>query len=165
MTLSELLVSASLVGLIVGWSLPALSDFVIRQALTSQANTIIGLVHQARAEGAYFSDMLICSREQRCSAFNQPASGLILVADRSGNRQLDVGDTIVQELQLPEGMSVQWRSFRNRAWLHINRYGVAYYQNGHFLLCYRGLAHKVILNRQAKSRRTRDVFTSRHCPE
>ena len=132
--------------------------------VVAQANRVLGTIHEARAEGAYRSAMLICSASSQCDNFRGPSTGLILVADHNNNLRLDNGDTLLEELLMPEGMTIEWRSFRMKPWLRINRFGVAYYQNGHFLLCYRGQARKVVLNYQAKARVQREPADPARCP-
>ena len=163
-TLVEMLTSLACLGLLLAATLPSMGDFIARQTLISKGNQILGLVHQARAEGAYRFPVLVCSSTGRCRDFQSPAPGLILIADRNDDRQLGPEDQILHQIDLPKGMTVQWRSFRNKPWLRINRRGVAYYQNGHFLLCYRGFAGRVILNRQARARRTSGSIEPEACP-
>lgn len=163
-TLLELIATLACLGLLVAATLPSFENFIARQYLISQGNQILGLIHLARAEGAYRYPILVCSAASRCEDFRTPSDGLILVADINDNRALDPEDDILHEMRLPEGMTVQWRSFRNKPWLRINRRGVAYYQNGHFLLCYRGEAGKVVLNYQARARQAPGPSDPGRCP-
>ena len=151
-TLIELLVWMTVLTVVTSTSVPMMQRLLASERLTANANQVLAMIHMARAEGAYRSPMLICSGQGGCDSFRQPDDRLVLIADLNNNRALDSGDETLSELALPDGMTVQWRSFRNHPWLRINRFGVAYYQNGHFLLCYRGQARKVILNFQAKAR-------------
>ena len=162
-TLAELLAGLLIMSILASISAPMMTNLVTSHRLTASANRLLGMIHLARAEGAYRSAMLICSHQGQCEDFSTPDNSLILVADRNNSRSLDHGDRLIEALVLPEGMTAQWRSFRSRPWLRINRDGVAYYQNGHFLLCYRGMARKIILNFHAKPRVSRDT-SSHNCP-
>ena len=154
---------SSILAILVLISAPAFKELVTTHRLAAGANQVLGMVFTARAEGAYRSNMLICSDLGQCDAFEEPDRRLILIADHNGNNTLDNDDDLISSLTFPAGMTVQWRSFRRLPSLQINRHGVAYYQNGHFLLCYRGQARKVILNFQAKARVSKST-NSRHCP-
>lgn len=162
-TLLEALTTTSILTTLTMLAVPVIQDLLISQQLRANANQVQSMVFTARAEGAYRSNMLICSGKGRCESFDEPDNRLILVADKNANAILDQSDKVIEELSLPQGMTIQWRSFRNLPSLQINRFGVAYYQNGHFLLCYRGHARKVILNFQAKARVTTEA-TTKHCP-
>lgn len=164
MTLVELLVCLGIVTLGLALSLGPWQTFVTRYALTAQANTLTGLVHAARGRAAGALPILLCSRMGKCNDFLTPDDAIILVRDLNRNFAFDQGEPMETALTLPQGMTVQWRSFRAKPWLHFNSRGVAYYQNGHFLLCYRGKAKKVIVTRQARPRvKPGDADISR-CP-
>lgn len=162
-TLIELLICLVIAGLLAATAAPTMSRLLDDVRLTGSTNQLLSLLHAARAEGAYRSAMLVCSGRGKCQEFRKPDNQLILVADRNDSQSLDSSDEIVTTMTLPDGMTVQWRSFRNKPWLRINRYGVAYYQNGHFLFCYHGQARKVILNYQARARIS-DEGPNKHCP-
>lgn len=162
-TLIELLTALTLLITLIATALPSFRRLLTSQQLGANANQVLAMIFTARAEGAYRSDMLICSGQGRCKDFSLPDNQLILVADRNSNQQLDDGDDVIHRLTLPPGMTIQWRSFRGLPALRINRHGVAYYQNGHFLLCQGGQARKVILNFQAKARVSSPAPTT-HCP-
>lgn len=162
-TLIELLTATAILATLIAAGAPMMRDLMTSQKLAANANQLLAMIYTARAEGAYRSDMMICSAQGNCSAFDEPDNHLILVADRNSNDIRDSSDEIINHLNLPPEMTVQWRSFRGLPSLRINRYGVAYYQNGHFLLCYRGKARKVILNFQAKARVSSNAST-KNCP-
>lgn len=162
-TLVELLTAMAIMVSLAVASVPMMRDLVTSHRLAANANQVLVMIFAARAKGAYRSNMLICSALGNCSAFDEPDNHLILVADHNSNDVLDSGDEIISHLNLPQEMTIQWRSFRGLPSLRINRYGVAYYQNGHFLLCYRGEARKVILNFQAKARVSNQV-SPENCP-
>lgn len=152
MTLAELLVALAILALVTGWAVPRLDTVLVRQSLVAHANQLAALIHGSRGRAIGRAPILICSRNERCATFLQPADGLLLVYDLNDNGRLDASDEVELGLDLPRGMTVTWRSFRGRPWLRIDRRGVAYYQNGHFLLCYRNHGRKVIVNYQALPR-------------
>lgn len=163
-TLMELMAGLLILSILASISAPLMSHLINSHRLAASANQMLGMIFTARAEGAYRSAMLICSGKGQCANFSTPDNTLILVADRNNSRSLDQGDDLMETLTLPSGMTAQWRSFRNRPWLRINRYGVAYYQNGHFLLCYHGLARKITVNYHAKARIDPNASTD-NCPD
>ena len=164
-TLIELIICLVMVAAALAFSAGPWQRFVVRQALTAHANTLTGLIHSARGRAAGAVPMMLCSRAGHCEDFRTPDNALILVQDRNRNFSIDEGELLETALSLPQGMTVQWRSFRSKPWLHFNSRGVAYYQNGHFLLCYRGKAKKVIVTRQARPRVKPGDADNRRCPD
>lgn len=165
LTLVELLVCLAILGLGLAMAAGPWSRFVTRYALTAEANTLTGLIHSARGRAAGARPLMLCSRKGACAEFSDPAEALILVRDLNRNFSIDANEPVETALALPQGMTVQWRSFRAKPWLHFNSRGVAYYQNGHFLLCFRGMAKKVIVTRQARPRVKPGDADNRRCPD
>lgn len=164
LTLLELMIAMTLFIIVTGFAIPAFSSAIVSSQLTSNTNALVGLIHQARAHGAYHANVLLCAKDHACQQFPSSTDQLILIEDKNRNQRFDANETILTQLSLPKGMTIQWRSFRRKPWLAINRLGVAYFQNGHFLLCYKGMARKVVLNYQAKTRIEREVIDTSRCP-
>lgn len=152
LTLPELLVALSIVAVVAAWTAPGMRALLTSQTLVSRSNQLVALIHSARARAVAAAPVLICSRAEHCETFHEPSDALLLVRDLNDNRRLDEEDEVELGVELPDGMTVMWRSFRGKPWLRINRRGVAFYQNGHFLLCYGGKGRKVIVNYQALPR-------------
>ena len=163
-TLPELLLCCTLLGVMCGLALPALGQFVDRQAVVARANNVLGLVRLAKASAAARGPVLLCAQGTDCGTFPTHSGGLKLVLDSNDNRRHDKDEAVLYQLMLDKGETISWRSFRGRPWLRINSRGVAWYQNGHFLLCRQSVARKVILNRQGRGRVAPAGESRRRCP-
>lgn len=155
LTLPELLFGMIIMIIVIGFAWPGMDSLLVRQSLISKANQLAGLIRSARARAVASEPVLICSRRERCASFKEPAGALLLVRDLDDNRLLGNADEVETGIELPDGMTVLWRSFRAKPWLRINRRGTAWYQNGHFLLCYREKGYKVVVNYQGLPRTER----------
>ena len=152
LTLPELLISFTILSLVISMSAPPLGRFMDDQASVARANTVVGLLRQARASAAALGPVLVCAEGSDCQSFDGPARGLKLVHDSNNNRRHDDGDTVLDRIQLADNESVHWRSFRMKPWLRYGHRGVSWYQNGHFLLCHDKAARKVVVSTQGRGR-------------
>lgn len=163
LTLVELLVVLAVVVILALATGPGLSDVLRKQALVSHANNIVGLIYRARAAAIGSDPVLVCVAPGDCST-HRSGTALQVVQDHNRNGRLDDPSELKDRLTLRKGMTVQWRSFRNKPWLRFNARGVSYYQNGHFLLCLDGTAIKVVVTRIGRPRVERQDPKDRLCP-
>ncbi|MBZ2190526.1 prepilin-type N-terminal cleavage/methylation domain-containing protein [Alcanivorax sp. JB21] len=150
-TLPELLIGLCLMALLANMALPAMRDLATRQSLIAQSNALTGLLYRARIAGAENGGALVCALGSDCEEFDISTGVLVARAAGTTSHPGPMGETI-DSLILPEGMTIQWRSFRNRPWLHYGAHATSYFQNGHFLLCYRGRASRVVVTRIGRPR-------------
>tara|TARA_R110002073_G_scaffold336542_1_gene534902 strand:+ start:9465 stop:9896 length:432 start_codon:yes stop_codon:yes gene_type:complete len=128
-----------------------LRDFLPKQKLISRANNLIGLIYLAREQAAGNAPTLLCAIDSDCNEFTV-AAGLELIRDSNGNFSKDGNEEVLREFRLPEGMTIEWRSFRKKPWLRFDSDARAWYQNGHYLLCMNNYGLKVIVTRIGRPR-------------
>ena len=150
-TLPELLIGLCLMALLANLALPAMRDMATRQSLIAQSNALTGLLYRARITGAKNGGALVCALGSECDVFDVSAGVFVARAAGTTSHPGPMGEAI-ELLVLPEGMTVQWRSFRNQPWLHYGAHATSHFQNGHFLLCYRGQASRVVITRIGRPR-------------
>jgi Tfp pilus assembly protein FimT len=164
-TLPELLITTAILMILAGLTMPAMTRFLDEQASVARANTVVGLLREARASAAARGPVMVCAANSDCRHFDGPHKGLKLVHDRNNNRRHDSDESVLKRVQLAENESIQWRSFRMKPWLRFSHRGVAWYQNGHFLVCHAGAARKVIISTQGRARVAPAGKTARQrCP-
>lgn len=164
LTLIELLIAVAMLSIMASLAAPAWQKFAARQALVAQSNALVGLIYQARSDATEKGAVLICAGQGDCAEFGDHDNSLRVFLDSNDNRRFDQPDQLLAYWQGHAEMTIQWRSFRNRPWLRLTRNGTAWYQNGHFLLCYRGQASRVTVTRIGRPRVERDKADSSRCP-
>lgn len=152
-TLVEMLAVLAISAILLAGASAWWQDMIPRQHLIARANALVGLVYLARERASEGYPVLVCATDgvSACTAFRD-AQRLAIIEDRNANDRFDENDVLVREMSLPPGMTSSWRSFRNKPWLKFNYRARSYYQNGHFLLCYRDQGIKVIVTRIGRPR-------------
>lgn len=150
-TLQELLVVISIVVTLAIASTTLFRDFIPRQSLIGRANNLVGLIYHAREQAVGSGPVLLCAMDTLCDDFDH-ANGLILISDDNDNFSKDSNEKILREFRLPDGMTMQWRSFRGKPWLRFDSDARSWYQNGHYLLCMKNYGLKVIVTRIGRPR-------------
>lgn len=145
LTLTELLITLSLLGILISIALPGWNGLITRSRLAAGGNEIIGLIMHARIEGIGRAPVLICASGTDCGQFGT-ANGLIAILDRNDNRRFDSGDEEIGSVLFEEGIQLRWRSFRNQPHLRLDNRGTVYHQNGHLMLCQGEEGQKVIIS-------------------
>lgn len=163
LTLLELLVAIFVVAILVSSAAPSFSKAIARQSLVGRANNLIGFIYMAREKASEGHPVMLCDLDLDCTRFTDTRH-LALVEDRNNNERLDSADEVFAELVLPETMRVSWRSFRNKPWLRFTQQARSYYQNGHFLLCHKGMGIKVIITRVGRPRVEKGGVKDALCP-
>lgn len=161
-TLIETMIAALIAAIISMMSMPLMRDFIPRQALVGRANNIVGMIHRGRDHAIGKKAVLLCAHPGDCSSFRQ-SNALALIEDNNDNRILDQGDRIIDTLQLPENMTVEWRSFRNKPWLKFSPTAISYYQNGSLRLCSGHLGLRVIVTRIGRPRVDQQGISTDQC--
>lgn len=150
-TLLELLIVITIVMALAVTSITLLRGFIPRQNLIGRANNLIGLIYHAREQAVGSGPVLLCAMDTLCDNFDH-ANGLILISDDNNNFSKDGNEKVLREFRLPEGMTMQWRSFRGKPWLRFDSDARSWYQNGHYLLCMKNYGLKVIVTRIGRPR-------------
>jgi prepilin-type N-terminal cleavage/methylation domain-containing protein len=144
-TLIELMCALAVMLVLLESSLSFSRQLLPHLRLVSDTNQVVGLLAQARSHALGQGPVLVCAAGSDCTRF--PSSdGLLLVIDANHNDQFDAGETVLAHLQLHRDTHLSWHSFRNLPHLAYRRNGLAYFQNGHLLLCTDQEASKVVVN-------------------
>lgn len=138
LSLIELLLGMTLMGLLMTAALPSFSHLLKRQSasqVVSALATGIRLTRQVAMTNQ--TTALFCPKAAGVrSCGDDWTSGQILFLDDNRNNRLDSGEKIVRQWQpLPLGSSLQLRVFGNRAYLKANTSGLIANQSGNFLYC------------------------------
>lgn len=136
--LTALLVAAILVG--AGHYMSA--ELIPAQRVIAASNGVLGLMHRARAEAFTRGPLLLCDGHTHCERFDA-TDRLLLATDRDEDGRATDGE-VLERLSLPPGTTLEWRRFRGEA-LRYGRRGNLYYQNGHFLICNRRQARRIVM--------------------
>lgn len=118
------------------------AELIPTQRVIAASNGILGLMHRARAEAFTRGPLLLCDGHSHCERF-RTTDRLLLASDRDDDGQISERD-ILERLRLPAGTTLEWRRFRGEA-LRYGRRGSLYYQNGHFLICNRRQARRIVM--------------------
>jgi|AutmiccommunBRH5_1029478.scaffolds.fasta_scaffold00112_22 type IV fimbrial biogenesis protein FimT len=145
LTLTELLITLTLMSILIGIALPGWNGLIARSRLAAGGNEIIGLIMHARSEGIGKAPVLICASGTDCSQFGT-AHGVIAILDHNDNRRFDAGDEEIGKVLFDQDVQLRWRSFRNQPHLRLDTRGTVYHQNGHIMLCRGEEGLKVIIS-------------------
>jgi type IV fimbrial biogenesis protein FimT len=125
---------------------PAFDRLIQEQRVVHSTNRIIGLMQLGRSEALSVGEVMLCDARLDCAGFEHTDALALYRTDGAQNP----GKPFTR-LELPEGVSVRWRRFRGNAL--IFRYdGRAHYQNGHFFVCNRHAARKIIMSWSSHAR-------------
>jgi type IV fimbrial biogenesis protein FimT len=161
-TLIELLAAILISTILVTGATSMWSETLKRQKLVSSTNQLLGFLYFARGTAMTHGGVLLCSELGNCERFL--SGNLILTLDKNDNRRLDDNEAAIAKMEIEEGVTIYWKSFRRKPWLHYNQLGQTYYQSGHFLVCSGGYGRKVVLNNIGRLKISRNVPKTA-CPE
>jgi type IV fimbrial biogenesis protein FimT len=169
LTLIQLLVALSIASVLLGRSLPAMTDFIAAQRATAAANAIVGAVNLARASAIVHAvTVTFCPRDAaggaqgpRCGKRKHWAQGGLIYADRNRNGKREPDEALFGVMPaLEDRAALYWRAFRNRSYLQFSAKGYTAWQNGTFQYCpaSREAKHSraVIINAQGRTALARD---------
>jgi len=133
-----MLISLALLAILLRLALPAFHDLVSQQRASAASNAITGAIALARSSAIIgHTPVTFCPNNAgACGSRNQWHLGGLIFADRNRNAQLDRNEWIYGTLPgFAPGVTVRWRSFRNRSYLRFLPSGLTAWQNGHFQYC------------------------------
>ncbi|WP_421861831.1 GspH/FimT family pseudopilin [Motiliproteus sp.] len=94
-TLIELLITVSLIAILAGLVAPGFSSFIQDNRLTSQINTLIGVIHMARGEAANRRGIVtLCASDNgsNCNTTNWEAGWILFTDSNNGGNAVIDGD-------------------------------------------------------------------------
>lgn len=149
-TLVELLFVLAVIATISITTAPSLQHFIHSQRVAHATNNVISLIYQGKSEAIVNGKVSVCDANHSCQLFDQ-TQHLTLVRHNSNGT-----DDIIRHIKLPHDITLRWNRFRGNA-LTFHRGGIAYYQNGHFLICNRYAARKIVMNWAGRPRIEKSV--------
>lgn len=134
-TLVELLVTVSLLSILLVVAVPALSSWLQRQRSTTLQYSLIHSIHYTRAQSASLqATVTLCPGTTNCEAIW--GSKLLVFSDQDSDGLLDDSDLLLKRIDLGKvAGELDWRSFRNKAYLQFNARGLTNALNGTFTFC------------------------------
>tara|TARA_R110001606_G_scaffold84694_3_gene192437 strand:+ start:8941 stop:9435 length:495 start_codon:yes stop_codon:yes gene_type:complete len=142
-TLLEMLAALMVMAVLVMGTSHFNRQWLPRQRVIAASNAVLGLIQRARAEAYTSGPVSLCDGNSRCDAFGTTRR-LLLATTPPGSGAIGADD-IIERYTLPPNTTLTWNRFRGTA-LHYGARGNLFYQNGHFLICNRGQARKVVIN-------------------
>jgi type IV fimbrial biogenesis protein FimT len=97
-TLTELLVTITIIGILAAIAAPSMSSFLLRNQIISQINELAGDINFARSEAVKRGiPVAICASNDQtnCNSTNW-VTGWLVWADTNGDKVLDAGESIVR---------------------------------------------------------------------
>ncbi len=162
-TMVEMMLVLLLLGTLIGMALPALRPWAQATRGDALMRQLASLLALARTEAAARGRVVtLCPTRDGQSCGSDWAEGMMLFADRNGDRTLNQDDVVVRVLleASPTG-TLAWRAFGNRRYLQIDAMGFLRYQSGHFLYCPTSrdprLARQLVVSATGRARLTRDT--------
>jgi type IV fimbrial biogenesis protein FimT len=161
-TLIELIITLTLLGLLAGAGIPRLVDWLDQWRIEARVSEFLTLIQIARATAITQNvNVTLCpGLASGCERRNDWHEGSTAFIDYNGNRRVDERDIPIASLPAVQNLRIYWRAFRNRGYLRFTGTGLTDWQNGHFLFCPRPannkLARMVVLNYAGRTYRTRD---------
>ena len=98
-SMTEVLATLAVVGMVVSNGVPAMQSLVYEQRLTAQVNQLFADLHLARSESIKRSaQVTLCKSNDgaTCSTVSDWRDGWIMFADTNGNEAVDAGETIIR---------------------------------------------------------------------
>jgi len=136
-TLSEWLVTISLVAFLATVGIPGFEHFVQVQIATTTMNGIANNIRFTRVSAIQRNSIVtLCPRgtAERCGDLWH--DGAIIFIDENGSGQRDEEEEVLRiHPPLPDGSRLLWRSFGNKPYLQMNARGTTRRQNGNFQYC------------------------------
>lgn len=145
-TLIELLVALLVLGILLQGGVYFGQTLVPAIRLTADTQQVLVLLSQARQQALMHQPIMVCASNSDCSTFGEHSTDLALIADLNHNARRDQGDRLIGRTHLHQGAQISWHSFRNQPNLTYRQGGLAYFQNGHILLCGNHDAQKIVVN-------------------
>lgn len=163
-TLLELIISISLVSIIMSIGAPQL--IVLQQQLEQRhiTNTLLSAVNFARNQAVNSrAPTSLCSGTERCRSDQDWQKNLIVFFDNNSNGQVDTGETLLQQMTIPDGFVWRWAGFRSNTRISFATDGTTHSLNGTFTLCQSGKPLRQIVINATGRPRTQNPSTTARC--
>jgi type IV fimbrial biogenesis protein FimT len=133
-TFLELLITLAIAAIVMAFAVPALSQFIQNDRLTTQINTLVSHLALARSQAVTRNQQVIlCPSQNQTSCAGTWNGGWILFADINGDSALDADDEILRVQQALEGNNTLTTTVNGN--IIYDYRGFASDSNGSFSLC------------------------------
>jgi len=164
-TLIEMVAVLAIIAIMVSMMMPSVAKLYARNEATTSINWIITAVNFTRHAAISFrTTATLCPKNPdhfKCGG--QWHEDLMIFADRNEDGKFNQEDYLIHQISSQKVTGTfRWRSFRNRQYLQLTRFGYTNYQNGNFVYCPGArnskLARQIVINVQGRARmvNTRD---------
>lgn len=136
-TLSELLVTLAMLGILLGIAIPKFATIIERNRQNGLVYQLQGTLHHARTHAITTRQSVsICSGNSSCNDTQQWSGQLLSFRDPNRNGQIDLGEDILLASSLPDDYSWYWSNFRSQSHMSFKPDGTTHGLNGTFTLCH-----------------------------
>jgi len=158
-TLIELVAVLAIIAIMVSMVIPSMAKLYARSEATTSINWIITAVNFTRHAAISFrTTATLCPKKpDHFTCGGHWHEDLMIFADRNEDGKFNQDDYLIHQISSQKVTGTfKWRSFRNRQFLQLTRFGYTNYQNGNFVYCPAGknskLARQIVINVQGRAR-------------
>jgi prepilin-type N-terminal cleavage/methylation domain-containing protein len=155
-TLIELAAVLAIMAILASMVMPSVAKLYARSEATTSINWMVTAVNYTRHAAISFrTTATLCPNHLTCGG--QWHEDLMIFADRNGDGKFNQKDYLIHQINSQKVTGTfKWRSFRNRQYLQLTRFGYTNYQNGNFVYCpgrsSAKLARQIVINVQGRAR-------------
>lgn len=142
-SLIELLTVLLITAILASHALPFAQHLLTQSRIKSASSEVLRAIQMARSEAIGKGTIHLCDDRIHC-AFDGPSQQLLLLLQRKNGETFSEME-LLASIDMPKQTHLSWRRFRGNA-LAFRANGLAYFQNGHFLICHQDKGHKVVVN-------------------
>lgn len=137
MTLVESMLVLALLGTLTAVALPGLGDLMDGTRADTAIRSVAGHIALARSTAVAQSQRVtFCPSTDQLRCTGGWTQGSMVFTDRNGDRRVNQDDEVIRVGgPLPQGQTLVWRAFQNRAYLQMEPGGFMRYQSGNFTWC------------------------------
>lgn len=135
--------------------LPAITQWQQKQTLLSQRTELRTLISTARNDSLQYNQSItLCSLDTLSRCRSDWSGSIVLFKDYDSNRALTETEQILQRLEIPPEIQIQWKGTLPKNSIHFAGNGMTSLSNGTLYLCHRKLNFqtRIIINKQGRSR-------------
>jgi type IV fimbrial biogenesis protein FimT len=162
MTLVESMIVLGLAGILLSVAMPGLGHLVDTTRADATMRSLATQIALARSTAvAQGQRVTYCPSTDHLRCSGNWTQGSLMFVDRNGDRRVNQGDRVIRVSgPLPQGETLIWRAFQNRAYLQMEPGGFLRYQSGNFTWCPAtgNVAHarQLIVNATGRTRGSED---------
>jgi type IV fimbrial biogenesis protein FimT len=142
-SLVELLVVLVISAILASQAFPFAHHLITQSRIKGATSEVLRAIQMARTEAIGKGTIYLCDDSVECK-FDHRTRQLLVLLDRADTRDFSRME-LLASVDMPNNTYLSWRRFRGDA-LAFRANGLAYFQNGHFLVCHQNRGRKVVVN-------------------